>query len=151
MRGDRRAADARIMTEITPSNLRLVHDAYRAFSRGDVDAVVAAMHPDIEWHEAEHSPWHVPGGHHGPTAVLTDVFARIPSAFERFEVHPSAFHDAGGTVIVEGRYRASAATTAEPLDVEVCHVWTLRDGMFVGFRQYTDTWRFAQVAGAPTA
>jgi hypothetical protein len=38
-----------------------------------------------------------PGGHHGPTEVLTNVFARIPHAFDRFEVHPTTFHDAGET------------------------------------------------------
>ena len=137
------------MTDTTSPNAQLVRDAYTAFSRGDIDAVVAVMHPDIEWHEAEHSPWHAPGGHHGPTAVLTNVFARIPEDFERFEVDPRGFHDAGDTVIVEGRYRGSGANTAVPLDAQVCHVWTIRDSKLAAYRQYTDTWQFAQVAGPP--
>ena len=102
------------MTDTTSSNIQLVQDTYAAFDRGDIDAVIVAMHPDIDWHEAEHSPWHAPGGHHGPTEVLTNVFARIPHDFDRFEVHPTAFHDAGETVIVEGRYRASAAGDRRP-------------------------------------
>lgn len=58
----------------------------------------------------------------------------------------------GANVIVEGRYRASAAaTSSDLLDAQACHVWTIRDGRLVGFRQYTDTWQFAQVNGAPTA
>ena len=139
------------MTDTTSSNIQLVQDTYTAFGRGDIDAVTAAMHPDIDWHEAEHSPWHAPGGHHGPTEVLTNVFARIPHDFDSFEVHPTAFHDAGETVIVEGRYRASAAGVADPLDAQVCHVWTVRDGKLAGFQQYTDTWQFAQVTSASSS
>ena len=129
----------------TSSSVQLVQGAYAAFTRGDIDSVVEAMHPEIEWHEAEHSPWHAPGGHHGPQAVLANVFGRIPVAFDGFEVHPQTFHDAGGTVIVEGRYRARAVDTDELLDAQVCHVWTVRDGKLAGFRQYTDTWQFARV------
>jgi hypothetical protein len=79
------------------------------------------------------------------------VFARIPDHFHSFEVHPTAFHEAGDTVIVEGRYRASASGVADPLDAQVCHVWTIRDGKLARFQQYTDTWQFGQVSCASTS
>lgn len=139
------------MTDTNSPNVQLVKDTYTAFSRGDINALVNAMHPDIVWDEAEHSPWHAPGGHHGPRAVLTNVFARIPADFDNFEVAPRSFHDAGETVIVEARYRANPASTADSFDAQACHVWTVRDGKFSAFRQYTDTWIFAQVTGPPTA
>jgi hypothetical protein len=53
----------------------------------------------------------------------------------------------GGHRGVEGRYRATARASGDPLDAEVCHVWTVRDGKAIGFQQYTDTWQFAQVTG----
>ena len=139
------------MTDTTSPNVQLVTAVYAAFSRGDIDAVVEAMHPEIEWHEAEHSPWHAPGGHNGPTAVLANVFARIPELFDHFAVDPQAVHDVGSTVIVEGRYRAKATSTNEPLDAQVCHVWRIRDGKLTQFRQYTDTWQFAQVTSPQIA
>ncbi len=135
------------MTDTTSPNVRLVKDAYGAFSRGDIDAVVNAMDPDISWDEAEHSLWHAAGGHHGPAAVLANVFARIPDSFDSFEVDPFGFHDAGEVVIVEGRYRAKAANTGDPLDAQVCHIWGIRAGKLASFRQYTDTWQFAWVTG----
>jgi len=144
-------ADPRSMTNTTSPNVQLVHDTYDAFGRDDIDAVLAAMHPDIEWHEAEHSPWHAPGGYHGPTEVLTNVFVGIAHHFDRFQVDPTTFHDAGDTVIVEGRYRAGSATIADPLDAQLCHVWTVRDGKLAGFQQYTDTWQFSQITSAPTS
>ena len=150
MRLTARRVDAPRMNETHAPNVRLVKDAYAAFARGDVDAVVAAMHPDIEWHEAEHSPWHGPGGYRGPTEVLTNVFARIPADFTHFEVVSERVHDAGATVIVEGRYRATTAGNGQPLEAQVCHIWTIGDGKLARFQQYTDTWQFAQVA-QPTA
>lgn len=128
-------------------NVELIKDAYDAFGRGDIEAVVDGMHQDIDWNEAEHSLYHKAGGYHGPGDVLSNVFARIPEDFDDFQVIPRSVHDAGDTVVVEGRYRATARATADPLDAEVCHVWTVRDGKAVGFQQYTDTWQFAQVTG----
>lgn len=128
-------------------NVELIKESYTAFGRNDIDAVVAVLDQDLEWNEAEHSLWHKPGGYHGPGDVLSNLFARIPEDFDDFEVIPRAFHDAGDTVIVEGRYRATAKATGDPLDAEVCHVWTMRDGKAVGFQQYTDTWQFVQAAG----
>jgi ketosteroid isomerase-like protein len=136
------------MADTTAPNVQLVKNTYVAFSRGDIASVVDVMHPEIAWHEAEHSPWHAPGGHLGPPAVLTNVFARIPELFEDFAVEPLRFHNAGGTVVVEARYRGRAAGTSTPLDAQACHVWTIRDGRLIAFQQYTDTWQFAQVAVA---
>ena len=139
------------MDDATSPNVQLVKSVYAAFSVGNIDAVVDAMDPEIEWHEAEHSPWHVPGGHHGPKAVVTDVFARIPETLEHFEVEPWRFHDAGATVIVEARYRADAPSTAAALNAQACHVWTIRDGKLAAFQQYTDTWLFAHVTAEQPA
>jgi len=128
-------------------NVKLVKGVYDAFGRGDIDSVVDAWHPDIVWNEAEHSLYYKPGGYHGPGDVLTNVFGRIPEGFDDFHVIAQAFHDAGDAVVVEGRYRATARGSGDPLDAEVCHVWTVRDGKAIGFQQYTDTWQFAQVTG----
>ena len=152
MRDRGTTVDDRAMTDTESStNVQLVRRAYSAFSRGDIAAVIEAMHPEIEWHEAESSPWHAPGGHHGPQQVVDNVFSQIPKAFDSFGVEPEIIHDAGTTVIVEGRYRADAAGTDETLDAQVCHVWTMRDGKLTRFQQYTDTRQFAEVMGVRTA
>lgn len=139
--------DALCMTKAGSESITLIQDTYAAFTRGDIDTVVAAMHDDIAWDEAEHSLWHKPGGYRGPIDVLSNVFGRIPQQFTDFRIVPQLFHDAGDNVIVEGRYKATA-TTGDLLDAQVCHVWTIRDGKLGRFRQYTDTLQFTQVAGS---
>ena len=41
--------------------------------------------------------------------------------------------------------------TGKTLDVPVVHVWDLRDGKIVRFRQFIDTVRFAEVVPATTS
>jgi hypothetical protein len=139
-------ADALYMTNSDSQNVTLIQATYDAFARGDVDLVVAAMHDDVVWHEAEHSLWHKPGGYHGPADVLSNVFGRIAEQFRDFRVIPQGFHDAGNTVIVEGRYQATTIN-GDQLDAQVCHIWMIRDGKIGRFHQYTDTLQLAEAAG----
>ena len=57
------------------SNVTVIKNAYEAFGRGDVPAVLGAMDPEIEWHEAEGNPY-MPSGEAfvGPDAVLNQLF-----------------------------------------------------------------------------
>jgi len=53
----------------------------------------------------------------------------------------------GETVLVEGRYRATAKATGKAIDAQVAHVWDFRNGKVVRWQQYSDTWQFAQATG----
>lgn len=118
--------------------------SYEAFSRGDMDAVVADMHPEIEWHQAEGLPH---GGlHRGLDEVRREIFAPLDAAWwAEFAAEPHEFLDAGDEVVVLGRYRGRAKETGKPLDVPFVHLWSFRDGRAWRFRQFLDTagWREA--------
>ena len=45
-----------------------------------------------------------------------------------FAVHPKDFHDAGDTVVVEGRYTGTFKATGKSLDAQMCHVFKIRNG-----------------------
>jgi ketosteroid isomerase-like protein len=128
-------------------NAAIIRGVYDAFLRGDVTAVVAAMHAQIEWNEAEHITYWPGAPFIGPHAILTGVFARLPHDFDHFRIELSRLAAAGDTVLVEARYRAIAKATGKPLDAQAAHVWDLRDGKIVRFQEYCDTWQFAQVTG----
>ena len=42
---------------MSQANVELVQGVYEVFGRGDVDAVFAAMEPEIEWDECEGMPY----------------------------------------------------------------------------------------------
>jgi len=122
------------------SNVRVVQHVYEAFGRGDIPTVLGAFDPKIEWRQAEGNPYQ-PSGEAwiGPGAVLENLFMRLGSEWDGFQVHPKQFHDAGGTGVVEARYTGKFKPTGKPLDAQVCHVWKIRNGKVASFQQYVDT------------
>jgi uncharacterized protein len=131
------------------SHVRLVQDVYAAFGRGDVATVLATFDSRIEWREAEGHPYSPRGETWiGPDAVLQKLFARIAADWDGFTVHTRTFHDAGDTVVVEGRYTGTFKPTGQVLDAQLCHLWTLRAGKVARFQQYVDTAQLQAVMGA---
>ena len=131
------------------NHVELVQDLYAAFGRGDIPAVLACFDADIAWREAEGNPYQPSGAAWiGPDAVLENLFMRLGGEWDGFSVHPHHYHDAGSTIVVEGRYTGTFLATGKPLDAQVCHVWTIASGKIVGFQQYVDT---AQLAAAMSA
>ena len=131
------------------SNVRLVQDVYSAFGRGDIQAVLGAFDPAIEWRQAEGNPYQ-PSGEAwiGPNAVLENLFMRLGAEWDGFLVHPEQFHDASGTVVVEARYTGTFKPTGKALEAQVCHVWKVRNGKIASFQQYVDTAQLQAVMGA---
>ncbi len=116
----------------------LVQRSYVAFARGDLDAVMADMDAEIEWHQAQGLPHG--GFYRGIAEVRRNIFDPLDEQWwEEFSATPDELLDAGAEVVVLGRYRGVAKGTGKRLDVPFVHVWTVRDGKAVRFRQFLDT------------
>jgi ketosteroid isomerase-like protein len=124
-----------------------VRGLYRAFEQGAVETVLGALTDDVEWYEAENSPYGDRSPYRSPAAVGEGVFARLDAEWAEFEVQADRFLDAGDTVVVLGRYRGIHRTSGRTLDAQFAHVFDLRGDTVTGFRQYTDTKQFFEVAG----
>jgi len=128
------------------SNVQLMRDLYDAFGRGDMATVLGSMDPGIEWREAEGNPYQPSGSPWlGPDAILHNLFIKLGTEWDGFTVHPKQFHDAGPTVVVEGRYTGIYKQTGRELDAQVCHVWQLSDGKVTSFQQFVDTGQLQEV------
>jgi ketosteroid isomerase-like protein len=119
------------------ANTDTIRSLYEAVSRGDVPAVLAALDANVEWTEAEGFPYR--GTYTGPDAVLNGVLARLGSEWAPFRVAPSEFIDGGEQVVTLGRYSGMYKATGKSFEADFAHVWTLRDGKVVRFRQYVDS------------
>jgi ketosteroid isomerase-like protein len=126
--------------EKSMDNVKLMKSLYDAFGRGDIPAVLGAMSSDIKWHQAESNPYR-PSGEAwvGPDAVLNNLFMKLGAEWDGFAVHPKLFHDAGGSIIVEGRYSGTYKATGKNMDTQFCHVWDVKDAKLARFQQYVDT------------
>lgn len=119
-------------------NLELVQRSYEAFARDDLDAVLADMHPEIEWHQAQGLPHG--GFYRGVEEVRRNIFDPLDEEWwDEFTAVPDEFLDAGSEIVVLGRYRGVAKQTGKELDVPFVHVWSVQAGKAVRFRQFLDT------------
>ena len=131
------------------SNVDLVRNVYSAFAAGEVEQVLGAMDPNIEWREAEGNPYQPDGSAWiGTGAVVEKLFVPLGADWDGFTTHPKEFHDAGDTVVVEGRYTGTHKKTGKSLDAQVCHVWRLANGKLTSFQQFVDTAQMQDVTGS---
>jgi uncharacterized protein len=125
---------------MTTDRVELVRSAYEAFGKGDIPTV-ASLLADTEWHEAEGMPYG--GTYKGADEIFAKVLGPIAQDVEGFQATPEEILPvADDRVISLGRYTGKGANG--PVDVRYAHLWTVRDGKFTKFEQFTDTKLFAE-------
>ncbi len=126
----------------------IIRRVYAGFGRGDIEPLLAALDPNVEWNEAEHVTFWPGSAFHGPDAIIEGLFGRIPPTFgAAWKVEVERLLAARDTVIMQGRYRGTVQATGTELSPQVAHIWDLNGDKIVRFQQYTDTWLFAQATG----
>jgi len=122
------------------SHVPLIQSLYDAFARADIPKLLQSFDPQVSWSEAENNPYQ-PSGQPwiGPAAILENLFVRIGSDWDRFDVEIRRIHDAGSTVVAEVRYRGTFLATRRTMDAQALHIWELRGDKVIRFQQYADT------------
>jgi ketosteroid isomerase-like protein len=120
------------------SNLAPVQGFYNAVAAGDVPGVLAVLHTDLEWTEAEGFPYYS-GTWRSPDEVLEKLLVPIANDWDDFAAKPDEFIETGERVISLGVYSGRSKATGKAMRAPFAHVWTVRDGKVAGFEMYTDT------------
>ena len=118
-------------------NLDIVRDHYAASARGDIQAMMAEVSPQVRWTEMEGFP--CAGTWVGPQAVADSVFAVLGEQWEGYRFELESLVDGGERVIGIGSYHGTFRATGKPMRARVAHVWQLQGGKIVAFEQFTDT------------
>lgn len=118
---------------------------YADFGKGNIPGILATLSDDVAWEEGTTDygiPWLRPGrgkGHVG------EFFSIVGREFDIAAFEAKQFYEAGDTVIVHCRMRATIRSTGKRLE-DPCelHVWRFgqdgkNDGKVVGFRHVVDT------------
>lgn len=128
--------------EVAERNRALIRTAYEAFARGDVPLILGMLDPEVEWIDAEGFP--TAGTYVGPDAV-EGMFVRVGSDWARFAAIPGAYVADGDQVVVIGDYSVTHRATGRSATVPFAHVWRLREGRILRFRQFTDGLAFERL------
>jgi uncharacterized protein len=118
-------------------NLVTVRDHYAASARGDLQAMMADVSPQVRWTEMQGFP--CAGTWIGPQAVADNVFAVLGAQWDGYRFELERLVDAGESIVGIGSYRGTFRATGKPMQARVAHVWQLQDGRIVAFEQFTDT------------
>jgi ketosteroid isomerase-like protein len=111
------------MSELTDR----LRTAYEGFGRGDIEAVLSVMDPDIEW-DATDALAHT-GMYHGHEGV-TEYIGSLAGVWEDFHLNPEQFTESGDAahVMVLGNVKGRLAGNSQDIEARFAHVLQLEDG-----------------------
>jgi ketosteroid isomerase-like protein/GNAT superfamily N-acetyltransferase len=113
--------------------IALLRRAYAAFNRGEIDATVEGLDPDIEWVE----PPEFPGGgtYHGHAGVKA-YLTQSREAWAELRSEPERFIPAGDRIVVFVHARVRAQDDPTWLDVRLADVYTFQGGKVVSMHAF---------------
>jgi uncharacterized protein len=119
--------------------------AYAAFNRGDMDAAVAVLDPQIEWSE----PAEFPGGgaYHGRGEVKR-YLTQSQAGWAQGSSQPEQFIPAGNRIVVFVHARFRLKDSNDWQDVKLADVYTVHEGKIVAMRAFADREEALRWAGA---
>jgi uncharacterized protein len=120
------------------NSLATVKLFYSLVSAGDNSGALRLLDPEIEWTEAERTPYFA-GAMIGPDAVIAGLFAPLARDFENFTTTPSDFVTESDRVVSFGRYKGVRRSNGGSMSAPFVHLWTVSNGRLRRFVQFTDS------------
>lgn len=120
---------------MTDSIAELLERGYAALQRGDLDAMLKLLDPEVEIRDRPESP--DAGVYHGREGVL-EALGLNEDAFESFELEPERFVEMGAHVVVILIMRVRGRESGVPVEERIAHLWSVRDGRATRLQVYTD-------------
>ncbi len=126
------------------TNLDIIKEAYAAFGRGDIAAVLSVQAPNVEFEYAgpNQIPW--AGSFRGLDGAKK-FFAAVEAEADIDSFEPQMFLAQGDRVVVLGFEKLRSKRTGRSYESYWAHSYTLAGGKIIKFREYSDT---AAVAAA---
>ncbi len=118
--------------------IETVKSFYDALGRGDIASVLAALHPDLTWTEAEGFPYYS-GTWRTPQEVVDKLLVPLARDWDGFAATPHDYIESGDRVVTFGTYSGVAKATGKTMRAPFAHLWCVRDRKLARFDMYTDT------------
>jgi ketosteroid isomerase-like protein len=120
---------------MSQQNVEVVRAAYAAWNERQLEAAMDLVHPDIEVVQDSAIPGAITAtGRRAFSAWLESFF----ETWESFELEPTAIRQVGDRVVVVADIRARGRTTGVPVETQIAHVLTLREGLVARWQSYTN-------------
>jgi uncharacterized protein len=120
-----------------PAPHETVEALYAAAGRGDFEAMMQLLDPDVEWITPQTLPWSR-GDYHGRVQV-GEYFASLGEAAEDVRVEPAELLSCGEQVVALGDYSGRSRSTGRSFNARFAHVMTISEGKVTVMRGHEDT------------
>lgn len=122
----------------TQQNKELVRQGYQMFQEGKIDELLQLFSDDVEWvgNPIEYVPFS--RAYHGRQEVA-QFFSELGQDQDVEMFEPQEMIAEGDKVAVIGREKWNVRTTGKSYESPWVHVFTIRDGKIMRFKQYYDT------------
>lgn len=136
---------------MTNANIKLVQDAYAAFGRKDIAAVLDLLTPDVSWGMVGRAHDVPMAGIKQGKAGAGEFFRLLKETQEITSFEPRTFAAAGETVFVAGHAKWVMCLSGVQGENDWVHVFTIRDGKVATYRGFQDTGLLAEAYHAVPA
>jgi uncharacterized protein len=129
---------------MSQENVEIVRDAYARYNAGERIPELWFWHPDAEYHAAREDP--DSAVHRGIDAIRKQ-FASWHEAYPDLKVEILEAEGKGDQVFLWIRFVGHGAASGIPLEMELAHLYTLRDGKAARVVEYMDRNEALEAAG----
>jgi ketosteroid isomerase-like protein len=133
---------------MSQENVETVRRAWEAWNADDLDAFLAELHPDVEWHPSLEPAFEGKAttikGHDGARRAWAEYRGEM---FERLTIQVEEVRDLEESVLVLGRFTVTGRATHIGFDTEVGSLVTFRDGKVATGHDYLSHREALEAAG----
>ena len=126
--------------------MEVLRRGYEAFGRGDVDAVLELLVPDVEWSPAIGAILGVETLR-GREALRQFLLRDLFEGFDQFRAEPLSFEDLGDFVLVMVRYTGRGESSGIEMDQRLAALYEIRNRQVVTMRDYPTREEALEAAG----
>jgi ketosteroid isomerase-like protein len=130
----------RVIKMAAAENLQLIKNAYAAFQRGDITAILNSCDENVECLGVTGTEGVLPqaGLRRGRVAVA-EFFKHVAETTGFTAFQPQAFVAQRDTVVAVGNYTARMRSSGQWMSSTWVMLFTVRNGKVVRFREYSDS------------
>jgi|SRR5215211_405503 len=129
---------------MSQENVEIVLDGYRRYNAGGNTPDLEFWHEDAEYQAAREDP---DSATHRGIEAIRQQFARWHDSYPDLRVEPQEARSNGDKVFLWVRFSGHGAGSGVPIDMELAHVYTLRDGKAARCVEYFDRAEALAAAG----
>ena len=123
---------------MSKQNTAIAQQAYENFKTGNIQALLDQLSDDVTWQLPEIKGVPLAGKRTGRDDVR-DFFATVARDQEVLEFEPLEAVAQGDKVVSLGHYKWRVKETGREFESDFVHVFTIRDGKIVAFREHFDS------------